>query len=576
MLATMVIERLDPTLKRAFVRRFAVNAGLVGIFAAIGPILGGAKWLTNDDIAIVEILSGGYTGSPQPNAIFINRFLGVPLSALYEVAPSFSWYAAFLLMTGALSLALAGAVVCQTTLLQVAWLAIAAPVASWLSLRPSFTGTAFVVSFMGLLILISSDRVKAWPFAAGTIFFVVGALTRSEAAIGALVFALPAIAISFWANKRRLARFLIICIVVAMPSLALGTQALHLSCIGTDQCAEWQSYNEFNYYRGLIHDNPRSLTVEGSSVGWTSAATDLFFSFSYGDHPAFGPESVIPLAQSSDFVLRLSSSSILGHMWNVARVDLGFRLYVFAVTLAVVLLTLLFSRSTDRPLTALTATVVPVYLLVLLAALDAVRLTAAVEFLSVPLMALSVLTILRRTRLIKASLSVQQLSGAVIGAACLAYSVVGAKGAIELSRQGDDFWTSMNRALSQIESRNSGGNAIFASGTAADIFSAPPYAGGSNHRMRNVILAGWPVSSPPFESRLGNFGLTSIYDALDKVGPWPTPEPGDLLLLMDSAGAKSTAEFMSIQAGYELRIPIRIATIDGTNLALWKLARVTQ
>ena len=69
---------------------FWVILGLVGIFSCwFGPW----RFQTNDDVLMMWLVSGAYTGEPERYAVFIHPSLSWVLSNLYSLFPEFNWYA---------------------------------------------------------------------------------------------------------------------------------------------------------------------------------------------------------------------------------------------------------------------------------------------------------------------------------------------------------------------------------------------------------------------------------------------------------------------------------------------------
>ena len=71
---------------------FSVILLLSTIIVSIYYFTVGIFFETNDDHFIAEILSGSLTGTPDYHTIYTGVFFSVPISLLYRVIPSFSWY----------------------------------------------------------------------------------------------------------------------------------------------------------------------------------------------------------------------------------------------------------------------------------------------------------------------------------------------------------------------------------------------------------------------------------------------------------------------------------------------------
>lgn len=53
------------------------------------------SWYTNDDFRMMAIVSGAYSGAPNPNIVFMRYPIGLLLSGLYRITTRLSWYGLF-------------------------------------------------------------------------------------------------------------------------------------------------------------------------------------------------------------------------------------------------------------------------------------------------------------------------------------------------------------------------------------------------------------------------------------------------------------------------------------------------
>ncbi|GMQ26662.1 hypothetical protein Aoki45_33450 [Algoriphagus sp. oki45] len=64
-----------------------------GIFLGLGIIwFFPWRFQTNDDVMMMWLVSGAYTGEPEPYAVFIHPWLSWTFSKLYSGSPEFNWY----------------------------------------------------------------------------------------------------------------------------------------------------------------------------------------------------------------------------------------------------------------------------------------------------------------------------------------------------------------------------------------------------------------------------------------------------------------------------------------------------
>lgn len=74
------------------------------LFFILALALCDPKYETSDDFITNAVLSGAYTGVPDPHMFFSNILLGYMLTPLYHIFPSVSWYFWFMEVLGLISL----------------------------------------------------------------------------------------------------------------------------------------------------------------------------------------------------------------------------------------------------------------------------------------------------------------------------------------------------------------------------------------------------------------------------------------------------------------------------------------
>lgn len=95
--AQMILKRKQMNFKQKGGKAVAA-AGIMLLWIFILLKTTGIAFELNDDRCIAEILSGGMTGSPEARTVYMNYFLGLPLSALYRILPQVPWYGGMLVL----------------------------------------------------------------------------------------------------------------------------------------------------------------------------------------------------------------------------------------------------------------------------------------------------------------------------------------------------------------------------------------------------------------------------------------------------------------------------------------------
>jgi len=86
--------------------RFFLFWSGIGVLALGTVALLPWRFQVNDDVMMMWLVSGAYTGTPEPYAIFIHPFLSWGFSKVYSIFPSFQWYESLWLFTIYLSFTL--------------------------------------------------------------------------------------------------------------------------------------------------------------------------------------------------------------------------------------------------------------------------------------------------------------------------------------------------------------------------------------------------------------------------------------------------------------------------------------
>ncbi len=261
---------------------FAIVAALymigLGIFTPI--------FETNDDTAMMGIVSGITYGHPSPHIVFSNVLIGKTLAALYELGPSIPWYGVYLYIFQALAAfliirsllwALSPVSVYDLLLLLISVIA-CIPIVIYLQ----FTSTAILMG-VAACILHCATLSKAslryhWIFhiLAG-LLLGVAFMIRTTSAYVAVLIALPILVISIRRDRTvflRTGLFIIIAIVVA-----IGTETTQRSFYQSHH--DWQKYFTYNAVRGALHGYPKLISFDEKpslykSIGWSANDRDMF------------------------------------------------------------------------------------------------------------------------------------------------------------------------------------------------------------------------------------------------------------------------------------------------------------
>src|SRR5690606_3735370 len=143
------------------------------------------RFQTNDDVLMMWLVSGAYTGTPESYAVFIHPILSWSLSKLYSLSPDFNWYGAtwffgiflsYRLVLGTISLT--GFITEWKVLFSLLILVISLHFAYF----PQFTLVAGYLGFAGLLtFLYDSPKNSKVSFFLGMVAIFLSIIIRAEA-----------------------------------------------------------------------------------------------------------------------------------------------------------------------------------------------------------------------------------------------------------------------------------------------------------------------------------------------------------------------------------------------------------
>lgn len=559
-----LMERVDSRLHRA-TAVLAFQAVPTAAVVLIAATSGGARYLTNDDQAIVGFLSGSYTGVPVPEGVFVNRVLSWLLASAYATLAEFPWYGIALLATAALALVLGAAGCIRGLGLNCLWLAVSLPLLGFTALRPSFTGTALISGVMGILLLSRGTR----PLATGTgaVLVILSASWRLDGLFGAIALTLPVVAWTLFQDPPARLR---LAIGAGIAVIGIGfTVWFDGSCLARDSCEAWQRFSDYTAARGLLHGDPRGGLADTAAVGWIPEARSLFFNFAYGDADPFTGAAVSMLALDTPMVLKLAGPSISSHLTTVLGSLLSSGLALAAIAGLFVCFVILAPGSRAR---RLVACILPFWSLLVIVAIATIRLTPAMASLTFPLGILAAISVSPSLRTRSLGL-IQNLIGFAALTVGVAALVVGSRSVPTLADEGKQVRSSVSAQRLEIEAAANGAM-VFAEGAAAELVSVDPY--GRPTIDETFVFSGWPVGSPAFSQRLARSGHSSIYEGLVSSSTRPFPQPGDILLFMSKGRAEETARVMEVQLGLGRFAPLEIADFSGAPMPghLTKLVRI--
>lgn len=207
----------------------------------------------NDDVVMLLISSGKYSGTIDNHLVFINFIYGSLLNLFYSISTEIEWYTISLIALNTLAISLMAKLIFKSSysaIFKIVLLLFLFTIFINFSVVLQFTRTATLLAIAGLSVIYNTKYKSV-----GVIVFVFGALIRFEAAMLIFLISLPLFLLPtrnikdyiFNKNFRIITFTLFISICCKM-----GDRVYY----NTDP--DWKSFIEYNEIRGKINDNPNS------------------------------------------------------------------------------------------------------------------------------------------------------------------------------------------------------------------------------------------------------------------------------------------------------------------------------
>jgi hypothetical protein len=236
--------------RRPVLAALLINALLFGAFFALAS----PRYETNDDVQMMLIASGAYTGKPSAFLLFTNVALGFLLERLYQHSDAVNWYASLLyavhfLAMVALLVALQHRCGARRSLLFFALLFFTFELCFLLLLQ--FTTTAAVAAVSGSLLLLSFPPDERRPRSAlvlGVSLVVLAAMIR-EGAFYLMLFLLLPVGLhrALTGGRARALSHLGLALSISGAAIAFDAHVY-----ARDE--GWRRHREYNEVRSVLHD----------------------------------------------------------------------------------------------------------------------------------------------------------------------------------------------------------------------------------------------------------------------------------------------------------------------------------
>jgi hypothetical protein len=289
------------------------------------------RFATNDDVIMMWLVSGAYTGTPEPYAVFIHPFLSWTLSNLYSFFPLVQWYSITFFCT--LYLSFLGIVICVINRsISTKWqnVILFSVLVLWMhfSFFLQFTIVAGVAGFAGLLVFEKSifSSSKAHSIVALILIFLSILIRWESFALFAIGFGSYQLVFKF---KQFFGRKLI-----KYSSIAFVFCGLFFADYLYTSNSSYAEFKKYTKARAAVFDHPVFYTL-GVEHQLNSNTDWFFFSQSMMDENNIDEKRLIDLKHQLDD--KLYSFQQIGRSFVRLKEVMVFQNFKIAFSLLIIL-----------------------------------------------------------------------------------------------------------------------------------------------------------------------------------------------------------------------------------------------
>lgn len=329
---------------------FTVNENNHALFLIIPFIILLSNWLingvcfeTNDDYAMMAIVSGMRTGTPMPDTMFCNIIWGMLLSCLYRISGAISWYAIIYFLIIYFSLC----VVYKNCLYlfdykfifgTFIFVCVYYSIFYWYSIILQFTT---IPAYSGMAALLLMSRVendeayldkKTKAFILLSFFAII--LRTDVGYLFTLALILYGLSLRFF-YKKKTEKFIIIGVIIQGVTWFINFVYM--------KTTEWGAFVQYNAQRAKWTDYPRLQYEDNpelyNSLGWTKWFYDLADNWFFLDEH-FTKESLKTInnaySESTNILTRYSIRELVHHIIEAGNTCLFFSLIIIVMSIILV------------------------------------------------------------------------------------------------------------------------------------------------------------------------------------------------------------------------------------------------
>jgi hypothetical protein len=255
-----------------------------------------------DDVSMVRMASGHYSGPPSSLLVYINPLYGVLLAKLYTLSPYVPWYAllflGFLFLAFYLNAKFIYSFAGNRWLLNILAIAYIIPFYFQSIVFLQYTYVASIIAYTAFLLIykeVSKQEKLSWfPFVIGIVLLLLAFIIRENAFLYMATLAVPVGIFSFFKTRNKTNKYVLISGVFLLFIFILGSKVY--SSYAYSKSEDWKTYMKWSAVQAYYHEyNVASYEKNKEiyeEVGWSENDYSMFYYWFYTDEERFSTEDV--------------------------------------------------------------------------------------------------------------------------------------------------------------------------------------------------------------------------------------------------------------------------------------------
>lgn len=295
----LFLERIDLWVGKSNINKLVFAFIVSALICIVIPLFAEFRYMTNDDWAMMQIASGGFSGYTSPYLGFTNVIIGQVLVLLYDINRSINWYTCYLLSINFMAwvtllyvfLRMVNSI--KVVLTVFIFIVLLLLMRHFYNMQFTITAATAYISGIGLL-WINREHIRFnKEVVIGILFIVLSGLIRKDVLVQMTLGIIPILAFQLF-NKQ-----FMVTIAVAISIVFFYTGTLYENMVYEKE-PEWAEFKELLGYRELenkylTYDSMEDVMKE---INWSENDFFMYKNFlSDFDNTVFTKEKVIYMTE---------------------------------------------------------------------------------------------------------------------------------------------------------------------------------------------------------------------------------------------------------------------------------------